>query len=179
MRITNLLKENVQVLLSDSKFSISANGFVVLNRPFYKNERMSIFVGGSPYQIVSIERNEDLYIGNVSSKIFDFLYQQMTANVNPMNGLPFLKIWNKTNRVLNLNGNICIKPNNSYIYLGRDHFGVPMGLELKDLDGLYPDFLLTQPISDLYYGDTSYREKLPLFSEFDNSKVESLIRYFN
>jgi hypothetical protein len=179
MRVFNLLNDAVRVQISDGEFSIPRNSSVGLTRPFKFGEIMSVFVHGVPYRTVKIENNDDLYIGNITGKIYDYLYNQMRVNVNPTQGLPWLKIWNKTNKILSLNGNICIQPNSYHIYLGRDHFGVPMGLVLKDMDGIYPDFFLTQPISDLFYGDISYKEKLPLFSDFDNTKVESLIRYFN
>jgi hypothetical protein len=179
MKVNNLLRESIHVKLFDREFLVPSNGSFNIPRPFKMGERMSVFINNKPYRMVTINSNEDLYIGNISSKIYDFLYNQIRVNVNPSNGLPFLKIWNKTDKTLSLNGNICIRPQSYELYLGRDHFGVPMGLVLKDLDGLYPEFLLTQPISDLYYGDVSYREPLPLYSEFDNSKVESLIRYFN
>ena len=70
-------------------------------------------------------------------------------------GMPFVHFHNFTDYVLRINENINISPNGVLKYTGRDHFGVRLGTVLRDQDEIFPNFIITTPITDLYIGVVS------------------------
>jgi len=70
-------------------------------------------------------------------------------------GMPFVHFHNFTDYILRINENINISPNGVLKYTGRDHFGVRLGTVLKDQDEIFPNFIITTPITDLYIGVVS------------------------
>jgi len=70
-------------------------------------------------------------------------------------GMPFVHFHNWTDYVLRLNENINISPNGVLKYTGRDHMSVRLGTVLRDVDGIFPDFIIKTPITDLYFGVVS------------------------
>lgn len=71
-------------------------------------------------------------------------------------GRPWIKIHNRTLLPLRLNGGKILIPAMSWSrYKGDWHMGVPLGFNLKDKHGLYPDFTIEKPVTDVYYGMVS------------------------
>jgi hypothetical protein len=71
---------------------------------------------------------------------------------NAVQGLPWVKIHNFTDRYIALNNNINMAPRSILRYSGRHNFGVPLGTIFKDPSGIHPDYQYTVPNTDIYYG---------------------------
>ena len=71
---------------------------------------------------------------------------------NAVQGLPWIKIHNMTDRYIALNNNINISPRGHLRYSGRESFGVPLGTIFKDPSGIHLDYQYTVPNTDIYYG---------------------------
>jgi hypothetical protein len=95
-----------------------------------------------------------LHIGMITSRWTgaDGDYNIGKQGLNAVQGLPWIKIHNRTNQFIRLNENITIAPYSTLRYTGRDHFGVRLGTIFKDKDGIYPTFKFTVPATDVYYG---------------------------
>lgn len=110
---------------------------------------------------------KDLHIGMITSRWVgandDFNIGK--PGLNAVQGLPWIKIHNYTDRVLVLNNNINISPKGTLQYTGRDHFGVRLGTVFSDQDGIFPDYIFTIPATDVYYGVVSDIQQ-PLFGGF-------------
>ena len=97
-----------------------------------------------------------IHIGQITTRFSGGTWDdQMVVASNAVQGRPYIRIHNPTMIPLRLNNNILVKPNSVFFYTGRHHFGVPLGLVLKDVDALYPRLQLTKPITDIYYGIVS------------------------
>ena len=98
----------------------------------------------------------EIHVGQVTTRLSGGTWDdQMVVASNAVQGRPYIRIHNPTMVPLRLNNNILVEPNTIFFYTGRHHFGVPLGLVLKDVDGLYPRLQLTKPITDIYYGIVS------------------------
>ena len=97
-----------------------------------------------------------IHIGQITTRFSGGTWDdQMVVSSNAVQGRPYIRIHNPTMLPLRLNNNILVEPNSVFFYTGRHHFGVPLGLVLKDVDALYPRIQLTKPITDIYYGIVS------------------------
>ncbi len=97
-----------------------------------------------------------IHIGQITTRFSGCTWDdQFVVSSNAVQGRPYIRIHNPTMIPLRLNNNIRVDPNSTFFYSGRHHFGVPLGLVLKDVDGLYPRIQLTKPITDIYYGIVS------------------------
>ena len=98
----------------------------------------------------------EIHVGQVTTRLSGGMGNQgLIGASSAVQGHPFLNIHNPTMVPLRLNNNILVKPNSILAYTGRYHSGVPLGLVLKDVDGLYPRLQLTKPVTDIYYGIVS------------------------
>lgn len=93
---------------------------------------------------------------------------------NAVDGMPYIKIKNQTNNFLTLNGSINISPNGMLRFTGRDHYGVRLGTIFRDTNGVYPDYVLTERCTHVYYGITSdllqpLHGEMQIFEDFDES----------
>lgn len=105
------------------------------------------------------ERIKNLHIGMVTTRFManttDSLHTTSTAG-NAGQGSAWLVIHNTTNLPLSLNkGEIKVEPRSTFRYLGYLNQGVTLGTYFKDDTGLYPDYQLLQPYTDIYYGIVS------------------------
>jgi hypothetical protein len=92
------------------------------------------------------------YIGDIDTKLSGVSYSDQAAGPAVYNnGIPFIEIFNMTNRTLQLNENIEIPPMGSRIYRGREHFGVPFGTILHDMENIFPDYEVIYPVSHIIY----------------------------
>ena len=97
-----------------------------------------------------------IHVGQITTRFSGGTWDdQMVVAGNAVQGRPYIRIHNPTMIPLRLNNNILVKPNSVIFYTGRHHFGVPLGLVLKDVDALYPRIQLTKPVTDVYYGIVS------------------------
>ncbi len=97
-----------------------------------------------------------LHIGMVTSRWIGSDHdQRYIPGLNAVQGRPWIKIHNLTDKILTLNENIRISPGGTLRYAGRDHFGVRIGTIFSDSDGIFPDFNFKIPATDVYYGVTS------------------------
>ncbi len=98
----------------------------------------------------------EIHVGQITTRFSGGTWDdQMVVASNAVQGRPYIRIHNPTMIPLRLNNNILVEPNSVFFYTGRHHFGVPLGLVLKDVGGLYPRLQLTKPITDIYYGIVS------------------------
>lgn len=98
-----------------------------------------------------------LYVGQIVGR---YDAGRMDAVVNIVEGRPFIRVHNWGSTVVKLemyDGSrpLQVGPNEINFYKGPGHRGVPYGITLKDLNGVYPDYLVTDEITDIYYGITS------------------------
>lgn len=100
---------------------------------------------------------DKLFVGMMSpryiGKTFDLLNYENTAS-NAVRGIVFVRIHNMTEIPLLINKFI-VPPHSSYRYAGYMNNGVPIGTIFKNGNGLYKDFQMLRPYSDLYYGQVS------------------------
>lgn len=160
-RIFNLLcKDSMNIKVRGNTFIIKPCSFVLIDK-LLEGDKVYVYVRNNLYNIYSVDENYfgDLYLGDVTTQLYEPKYNDVKTLGTVVQGLPWIDIHNLTNFTLNLNGNICIKPNQVYTYLGRDHYGVAMGTIFKDLDGFYKNFQILQPITDIYYGVTSNKKE--------------------
>ena len=110
---------------------------------------------------------KNLHIGMITSRWVgaDGDFNIGKPGLNAVQGLPWIKIHNFTDRPIALNNNINISPGGTLRYSGRDHFGVRLGTVFKDQDGIFPDYIFTVPATDVYYGIVSDIQQ-PLFGGF-------------
>jgi len=131
--------------------------------------------GGNKIEILVNQNGEDVHISNYelnydrNETIKSLHVGQMTSRwvgatqdstsipgLNAVQGRPWVKIHNRTDREILLNkGGIKIPPDGFVRFKGRDHFGVRLGTIFKDVEGIYPDFNFDVPATDIYYGVTS------------------------
>lgn len=116
---------------------------------FKKNEPVLF----SNYIVNTNEKLNEIHIGMVSSRFIGSTdnLRSVTSNY-AVSGCPFVTIHNMTKTKLYLNNDIIISPGDSYRYQGRYHYGVPLGTIFRDKNGLFPEFILKFPCTDLYYG---------------------------
>lgn len=105
------------------------------------------------------ERIKNLHVGMVTTRFManstDSLHMTTTAG-NAGQGSAWLVIHNTTKIPLSLNnGEIKVEPHSTFRYLGYLNQGVTLGTYFKDDTGLYPDYQLLKPYTDLYYGIVS------------------------
>lgn len=74
---------------------------------------------------------------------------------NATDGMPYIKIENMTPNFLVLNESINIGPGGFLRYTGRDHYGVRLGTVLRDTNGVFPDYIIKEPLDFIYYGVVS------------------------
>lgn len=98
-----------------------------------------------------------LHIGMVTSRWVGATQDStFIPGLNAVQGRPWVKIHNRTDRKIILNqGGIQIPPNGFVRFKGRDHFGVRIGTIFRDTEGIYSDFKFDVPATDIYYGVTS------------------------
>ena len=63
-----------------------------------------------------------------------------------------VRIHNRTRSPLSFNGHVRVEPKSFIIFNGTDGAGVHGGTRLHNDEGIFDDFEIEQPISDLYYG---------------------------
>lgn len=102
------------------------------------------------------ERIKNLHIGMITTRFStsgsDSLHLT-TTSANAGQGSAWLVIHNTTNLPLVLNdGEIQVDPHSTFRYLGYLNQGVTLGTYFRDSTGLYPEYQLLQPYTDLYYG---------------------------
>ncbi len=69
--------------------------------------------------------------------------------------LAMVRLVNTTPRIIRLNYNIVIPPMSSVNYRGENDAGIPLGLTLKDCDGIFEHYVINIPVSDIFFGVTS------------------------
>jgi hypothetical protein len=116
-------------------------------------------------------RPKCLYVGQI------FTRKELRRDDNPprvvyFQGMPSLHIHNLSHIPLTLktldNATLCIPAKGSVNYKGgRDQRGVSLGTVFEDIDGLYPEFELLNPATDLYYGSVSTK----IVPEYDFSPI--------
>ena len=124
----------------------------------------------STYSFKNIPEGESinkLHIGMITSRWVgansDFNIGK--PGLNAVQGLPYIKIHNRTDYTITLNGAIRISPGGTLLFTGRDHFGVRLGTVFDDDNQIFPQFIFTVPATDVYYGIVSDIEQ-PLFGGF-------------
>jgi hypothetical protein len=168
-------KKNIEKYDVDAYFS-GGNSFNVhvideKNRPLF-------FLSEHNLEFSSDSKIKSLHVGMVTSRwVGAGGGSYNNPGSNGAQGLPSIKIHNKTNYPLYLNENIIISPGGIQIYKGREFLGVRIGTIFKDQDRIFPDFILSTPATDLYYGITSdIRQSLfggfQLTPEFIDSEFE-------
>lgn len=99
---------------------------------------------------------KELNIGMITSRwVGGDSFQTIGSGLNAVQGLGYIRLHNFTDKGIYLNRNVYIPPHTIVRYSGRDHFGVRLGTVFKDQEGIYPDFILTVPNTDIYYGVVS------------------------
>jgi len=99
---------------------------------------------------------KELNIGMITSRwVGGDSFQTIGSGLNAVQGLGYIRFHNFTDKGIYLNQNIYIPPHTILRYSGRDHFGVRLGTIFKDQENMYPDFILTVPNTDIYYGVVS------------------------
>jgi hypothetical protein len=163
-KINNGNSENITIVNPNSKKKLS---ILKMERYFSGGSSFSIYILDSKNKILrflsehklDFSKNntiKKLHVGMVTSK---WMGSDGNSHISPgdnaVQGLPWIKIHNKTNYPLYINNNIIISPGGTEKYKGRDHFGVRLGTIFKDQDGIFPDFIFSTPATELYYGITS------------------------
>ncbi len=114
---------------------------------------------GRPLPLLTYLVNEavrDIHVGQVTSRFEGGTWDdQMVVSSAAVQGRPWIHIHNLTTLPLQLNENIFVPPQTRFTYKGRHHFGVPLGLTLRDPQRRYRPFHVTKPITDIYYGVVS------------------------
>lgn len=112
-----------------------------------------------PYAVYSIDRPINaLHIGMVTSRVVEpgMDNHRLIGNANQVastiGGVPWITVRNPTLKQLVFSNGLVVPPMEKVKYLGRYHYGVPLGTWFRETSGLYPDFQLLQPQTDLYYG---------------------------
>lgn len=99
---------------------------------------------------------KELNIGMITSRwVGGDSFQTIGSGLNAVQGLGYIRLHNFTDKGIYLNQNIYLPPHTIVRYSGRDHFGVRLGTVFKDQDDMYPDFILSVPNTDIYYGVVS------------------------
>lgn len=126
-----------------------------------------VFYGSYQLNLPEGTTLKNLNIGMMTSRWVgaDGDYTIGAPGMAAVQGMPWIKIHNFSGRYLALNNNINISPGGFLRYTGRDHFGVRLGTVFKDQDGIYPDFVLSRPATDVYYGVSSDIQQ-PLYGGF-------------
>lgn len=98
-----------------------------------------------------------LHIGMITSRMVqtNSMDTNNWALPNAIQGLPWVKIHNMTNRFIGINNNISMNPRQTIQYAGRHKFGVALGTIFRDRLGIFPDYQYTVPNTDIYYGVVS------------------------
>nr|QBK86732.1 MAG: hypothetical protein LCMAC103_00610 [Marseillevirus LCMAC103] len=113
----------------------------------------------NPLPLATYRLNEavrDLHVGQVTSRFEGGTWDdQMVVASAAVQGRPWIHIHNLTSLPLQLNENIFVPPKTRFTYKGRHHFGVPLGLTLRDPQRRYRPFRVTKPVTDIYYGVVS------------------------
>jgi len=100
---------------------------------------------------------KNLFIGMITSRWVQTEAADSSNWVlpNAVQGMPWIKIHNFTDRYIALNNNINMAPRSILRYSGSHNFGVPLGTIFKDQSGIHPDYQYTVPNTDIYYGVVS------------------------
>lgn len=121
-------------------------------------------------KLATVEITEPMYsfhVGDIDTKLSAVSYSDQASNPAVYNnGIPFIEIFNMTNRTLQLNENIEIPPMGSRIYRGREHFGVPFGAVFHDMENIFPDYEVVYPVSHITYKSAVAEpsQKIPVYS---------------
>jgi len=118
-----------------------------------------------------------LHIGMVTSRWVGAGHDDKFIPPDAQQGRPWIKIHNMTNAPLALNNNLIITPRTTFLYKGRDHYGVRLGTIFRDQRDIFPEYRFETPATDIYYGVVSDIQQ-PLFggwqvdAEFDDDPQE-------
>lgn len=124
---------------------------------FIKNKQpicLTLLENGKELNISTINNNTlEVHVGQVTTRMLaNGPNGWATPLLSARQGMPWVRIHNATGIPLYLNNNIRIGAFSSTVYRGREHYGVPMGLILKDQDKRFDDFQMLHPVTDIYYG---------------------------
>lgn len=99
----------------------------------------------------------EFHVGMVTSRYRagDSGQDLQKAQAGNVDGMPYVYIHNNTDQPLRLNYNIIIAPHDSLRYRGEYAYGVALGTRLKDQSGVFKDFRILSPMTDIYYGINS------------------------
>ncbi len=113
------------------------------------------------YGVVN-KNQKELNIGMVNTRELFFESSVFKGTVYEMSKI---RIHNRGKIPLTFNGHIFVDAGCVYTYSGTGDMprGVPMGIVLRNGEGIYEDFKIMRPITDIYYGLIS-EYKVPLYS---------------
>lgn len=139
------------------KYLVSGTAFrIVLFDEFKKDWPERVF---STYtlNIPEAQTIKELHIGMMVSKWVGASndYSVGRNGGTAVQGVPWLRMHNLTDYPLEINENINITAGGVLRYTGRQFFGVALGTRFVDQDGIFPEFVMNIPATDLYIGVTS------------------------
>jgi hypothetical protein len=169
--IENQLKIPLQVYALDKNKKIFEKGIVypmqstlvdltdtVLVRFLYKNCKMGDYAIGvtpvgtateaAPVNLIKkCAPPKKIVIGQIIAK-----NQIVASGYMTWHDMPELRLHNFTNHPLLFNGNLVVPPRGSTEYKGREQSGIQTGFLLVNNDGIFRDFLIKHPVTDIYFG---------------------------
>jgi hypothetical protein len=111
------------------------------------------------YLIVKDEFPLNLHVGMITTKKLHFTSPVIYGGLLEMR---YINIHNRMDVPLELNDHIVVPPNSRVIYngviTGNEGGGVGVGEVFTDKKGIFPQFEIEMPITDLYYGVISDKE---------------------
>ena len=112
--------------------------------------------------VITNSQQKELNVGMVNTRQLFFESSVFKGTVYE---IPKIRIHNRGKFPLHFNGHILVDPGCVYTYSGIGDMpaGVPTGTILRNNEGIYGDFKIMRPITDIYYGLIS-EYKVPLYS---------------
>lgn len=136
---------------------IAGNAFKIILFDEFKKEWPERLFSTYTLNIPQAETIKELHVGMMTSKWVgasnDFSVGRNGGAA--IQGVPWLRMHNLTDYPLEINEGINITAGGVLRYTGRQHFGVALGTKFVDQDGIFPDFVMNTPATDLYIGVTS------------------------
>lgn len=183
VQITNVLKKDILVSSDSIKptkiiAGTSMNLKLIPNSPIYfelfqnKPILYSKVIFNPKNRKIDVKK---IYLGQVTSR--NIVKNFGRTSIGGGYGQPFINIHNLTLLPLKIN-NFEIPPYSIGRYKGPYHMGVELGTVLQNKDGLYLDFIILKPITDVYYGLVSTYDQ-PLYGGFDSNFMETMQWEFN
>lgn len=125
-----------------------------------KGTEIEILIDGDLFNkyLVNRDKSKALLVGQLVAENDESdgeSNRQAGHSGHALQGRPFIKIHNLTNFELSFNENITIAPRTTLKYRGRHSIGVPLGLKLKNNEGLFEECMTKVPVTDIYFGKTT------------------------